>query len=422
VLAALRSRDFRLLWVSQSVSVLGDALVIVAIGLFVTRLTDRAADVAVVLTAYAAPLVVFVLIGGVVADRLPRQTVMVVSDLARAALHGVLAVLIATGTVRIWQMVVIGLFYGTAEAFFRPAYSGLIPQTVSSDEDIQGAQALGGLSAELANFASPALATALVLGVGGGWAFGLDAATFLFSAALLARVHARPRGQQKARESMLTELHEGWRAVRDRPWVLVTIICFSAALLTALAPFFVLGASVADHVYGTAAVYGLANTAFGVGTITGALIGSRWRPRYPMRVGAAVSVLWPGALAVYASGPPLPVLYSLMTVSGAGIGLFAVLWETALAQRIPPHLLSRVSAWDWMGSLALLPAGYLLSGWLSQMISAVRLLQIGGAIGFVALLLTLLPSSTRNLTRLTDTSQSLPHEPAEMPGALAARP
>jgi len=193
--------------VSQSVSVLGDALVIVAIGLFVTRLTDRAADVAVVLTAYAAPLVVFVLIGGVVADRLPRQTVMVVSDLARAALHGVLAVLIATGTVRIWQMVVIGLFYGTAEAFFRPAYSGLIPQTVSSDEDIQGAQALGGLSAELANFASPALATALVLGVGGGWAFGLDAATFLFSAALLARVHTRARGEQKARESMLTELH-----------------------------------------------------------------------------------------------------------------------------------------------------------------------------------------------------------------------
>ena len=141
-----------------------------------------------------------------------------------------------------------------------------------------------------------------------------------------------------------------------------------------------------------------------------------------MRVGAAVSVLWPGALAVYASGPPLPVLYSLMTVSGAGIGLFAVLWETALAQRIPPHLLSRVSAWDWMGSLALLPAGYLLSGWLSQMISAVRLLQIGGAIGFAALLLTLLPSSTRNLARLPDTSQSLQHEPAETPGALAARP
>lgn len=184
MLTALRSRDFRLLWVSQSVSVVGDALVIVAIGLFVTRLTDRSADVAYVLAAYAAPLVTFVLVGGVVADRLPRQAVIVVSDLSRAVLHGILALLIATGTVRIWQMVVIGLLYGTAEAFFRPAYTGLIPQTVSSDDDIQGAQALGGVSAELANFASPALATALVLGVGGGWAFGLDAATFLVSGLL----------------------------------------------------------------------------------------------------------------------------------------------------------------------------------------------------------------------------------------------
>ncbi len=422
MLTALRSRDFRLLWLSQSVSVVGDALVIVAIGLFVTRLTDRSADVAYVLAAYAAPLVTFVLVGGVVADRLPRQTVIVVSDLSRAVLHGILALLIATGTVRIWQMVVIGLLYGTAEAFFRPAYTGLIPQTVSSDDDIQGAQALGGVSAELANFASPALATALVLGVGGGWAFGLDAATFLVSAALVARVHARPRGQQKARESMLTELHEGWRAVRTRPWVLVTIICFSAALLTALAPFFVLGAAVAEQTYGTEAVYGLANAAFGVGTITGAIVGSRWRPVYPMRVGAAVSVLWPGALALYAFGPPLPVLYPLMAVAGAGIGLFAVLWEAALAQRIPPHLLSRVSAWDWMGSLALLPAGYLLSGWLSRTVGDVRLLEIGGALGSIALLLTLLPSSTRNLTRLSETGPTRPHEPAEAPGALAGRP
>jgi MFS family permease len=278
------------------------------------------------------------------------------------------------------------------------------------------------VSAELANFASPALATALVLGVGGGWAFGLDAATFLVSAALVARVHARPRGQQKARESMLTEPREGWRAVRTRPWVLVTIICFSAALLTALAPFFVLGAAVAQHTYGTEAVYGLANAAFGVGTITGAIVGSRWRPVYPMRVGAAVSVLWPGALAVYAFGPPLTVLFPLMAVAGAGIGLFAVLWETALAQRIPPHLLSRVSAWDWMGSLALLPAGYLLSGWLSRTVGDVRLLEIGGALGSIALLLTLLPSSTRNLTRLPDAGQVRPHEPAEMPGALAGRP
>src|SRR2546423_294730 len=136
---------------------MGDALILVAIGLYVTRLTGDPAAVAAVLPAYAVPLVVFVLFGGVIADRLPRQTVMVVSDVIRALLHGVLAVLIATGTVRIWHMVVIGVLFGSAEAFFRPAYSGLVPQTVP-EGDIQSAQSLGGISPELPPGVSPARA------------------------------------------------------------------------------------------------------------------------------------------------------------------------------------------------------------------------------------------------------------------------
>jgi MFS family permease len=394
---------------SQTVSVIGDALVIVAVGLFVTRLTGDPTDVALVLVAYAGPLVLFVLLGGVIADRLPRQSVMVTSDLIRAVLHATLAVLIATGSVRIWYMVVIGIIYGTAEAFFRPAYAGLVPQTLVSDDDIQGAQALGGLSSELANFASPALATALVLGAGGAWAFGLDAATFAVSALLVSRVRARDRGARREPESMAVELREGWRAVRERPWVLWTIACFAGALLTAMAPFLVLGASVSKDVYGTEAVYGLASAAFGVGTIAGAITGSRWRPRYPMRVGAAASIIWPLSYTVYALGPPLPVLYPAMAIAGAGIGLFAVLWETALAQRIPPHLLSRVSAWDWMGSLALLPFGYLLSGWLGRMIGEVRVVEVGGLLGCAMVALTLLPAQTRWLPRF-EPAESLPAE------------
>jgi MFS family permease len=403
VLTALRSRDFRLLWLGQSVSVIGDALVIVAIGLYVTRTTGSTADVSFVLAAYATPLVVFLLVGGVVADRLPRQLVIIASSLVRAVLHGTLALLIATGTERIWHMIVIGVCYGTAEAFFRPAYTALVPQTVASDADIQGAQALGGISSELANLASPALATALVLGVGGAWAFGLDAATFLVSAALVSQVHARERGGDRpARESFLVDLAHGWHAVRDRPWVLCTIACISVALLCALAPFFVLGAAIARHVYGTEAVFGLAATAFGVGTMTGALIGSRWHPQYPMRAVIWTSALWPAAIGCYAAGPARLILYPTMAVAGVGIGISSVLWETTLAQQVPPHLLSRVSAWDWMGSLALLPLGYVLSGWLGHLIGNARLLQVGGAIGTVSLLLALLPRSTRTLRRLGD--------------------
>jgi MFS family permease len=400
VISALRSRDFRLLWLSQSASVVGDALVIVAIGLFVTRLTHRPSDVGLVLAAYALPLVVFVLIGGVIADRLPRQRVMVAADLVRMVLHGTLAVLIATHTVRVWHMMVIGLLYGTAEAFFRPAYSGLVPQTVD-EADIQSAQALGGVSREVATFVSPALATVLVLGVGGAWAFGLDATTFALSAALLSQVTGRSRGESGESGSMIDELRQGWVAVRERSWVWATIVVYSLALLTALAPFFVLGASVSRQVYGSDAVYGWTNAAWGVGTVTGAVAAVRWRPARPMLAGMVGSLTWPGAIALFAAGPPLEVLYPVMALAGAGVGVFAVWWETALAQRIPPHLLSRVSAWDWMGSLALLPLGYIAAGPLADHLGAVRVTVVGGLIGTGLMLLGLLPRSTRTLSRLS---------------------
>lgn len=281
---------------------------------------------------------------------------------------------------------------------FPPGYTGLVPQTVP-EQDIQAAQALGGVSTELASFASPALATLLVLGVGGAAAFGLDAATFVVSAVMLTRVRPRPRGIAGERRTVWRELRDGADAVRERPWIWGTISAFSAALLFALAPFFVLGAAVSHQVYGTDAVFGLANAAWGIGTVTGAVLGSRWRPARPMLAGMLAAIPWPGAIALYAAGPPLGLLYPAMAAAGIGIGLFAVWWETALAQRIPPHLLSRVSAWDWMGSLALMPAGYLLAGPVARTMGPVQVLIGGGLLGMVSCAAGLLPYSTRTLSR-----------------------
>ena len=407
MLTALRHRDFRMLWLSQSASTIGDSLVIVAIGLYVTRLTGSPSDVGIVLAAYSVPLVGFVLIGGVIADRLPRQKLMIATDVTRAVLHGSLAVLIATGQLRIWHFVVIGLLFGTAEAFFQPAYTGLVPQTLPED-DIQSAQALGGVSRELAEFASPALATALVLGIGGAYAFGLDALTFVVSAAVLSRLRPRPRGAAGVRSSVLAELREGMAEVRRHAWVWATIAAFAAALLTALAPFFVLGAAVSRQVYGTEAVFGLTNAAWGVGTVTGALIGSRWTPRRPMFAGVLCCIAWPGAIALYGAGPPVAVLYPAMALAGVGIGTFEVFWQTALAQRIPPHLLSRVSAWDWMGSLALLPVGYLLAGPIAHAVGDAAVLVGGGLVGLVALTAALLPRATRTLRRVEPALIAIP--------------
>src|SRR4051794_39684081 len=176
-MAVLRHRDFRNFFIGQGASVIGDAIVFVALALYVTEIGSPT-DVGIVLAAHALPLVACLAFGGVWADRLPRQKLMIATDLIRFALHAALAALIFAGVVEIWQIVVIEALYGAAEAFSKPAQTGLVPQTVPEGE-IQQARAATGTLETIGEFAGPALATALVLGFGAGTAFALDALTFL---------------------------------------------------------------------------------------------------------------------------------------------------------------------------------------------------------------------------------------------------
>jgi MFS family permease len=392
----LRHRDFRLLWVGQSLSVIGDGIVIVALALFVTDLTGDATDLGLVLAAHALPLVALMPIGGVWADRLPRQRVVVVTDLARFALHGLLALLIVTGEVQIWHVVVIEALFGTAEAFFRPAVTALAPQTVPEPE-IQEGNALMTFSNNVAEFAGPALATALVLGVGPGWAFAIDACTFLVSAALLLGVRPRERGAPAVRQTIVAELREGWAEVRSRTWVWVIIAAFSVALLTCFGPWMTLGATVAEQEYDTRAIYGILTAALGAGTVAGSLVAFRWRPRHPMRAGMMLALPWPAAIGLYSLGLPVPALVVVFVGAGAGIALFDVWWSTALAEQIPPHTLSRVTAYDWMGSLALLPIGYALAGPLGEALGEIEVLAGGAAIALASLTAALCVRQVRQL-------------------------
>ncbi|HEX4484008.1 MAG TPA: MFS transporter [Solirubrobacteraceae bacterium] len=402
-LRVLRHRDFRYLWLAQSASVIGDCIVIVALALFVIELTGSATDLGLVLAASSLPLVAFLLLGGVWADRLPRHRVMVATDLVRFTLHALLAVLIFSGTVAIWELIVIEALFGTAEAFFRPAANGLLPQTVPEAE-IQQAQGFSSLSNNIGEFAGPALATALVLGLGAGYAFALDAATFLISAALLVRVRPRRRAVAAdapvAAESVRAELREGYREVRSRDWVWATLASFCAALFTGLAPWFVLAPLVARVQYGHIGVYGYVSAVLGIGTIAGSLLGIAWRPRFPMRAAMLAILLWPLAAVLYATGVTLVLVVPAMLIGGGGIALFDVWWTTALAERIPPEKLSRVSSYDWMVSLGLLPLGYVLAGPLAHALGSVDVLLGGSALAAVAFALGLLPRETRMLRRL----------------------
>ena len=411
-LRVLARPAFRNLWLAQTASVIGDRLVIVALALYVSDLTGSATDVGLVLGAQTLPLVVFLFIGGVWADRLPRAALLITTDVVRAVLHALLAVLIFTDLVTVWHLVLIEALFGTAEAFFRPAYTGLLPRTVPETE-IQEAQALSNMTANLAELTGPALATALVLGVGAGWAFLLDAATFAVSAVLTMRVRVNdappPAGK---RNTLLAELAEGFDHVRSRAWLWVTVVVFSLAVPLGYAPLFVLGPTVSEEGYGSAALFGIVATLFGAGALAGALAGLRWRPRRPMRAGYLVLAAWPVLLVVFGAGAPVPLVLALAFGMGVGFALFDVWWNTAMAERIPPHALSRVSSYDWMGSVILLPVGFLAAGPIADATSADTVMIVGGVLTAVVLALGLLPRETRTLRRIERT----PALRAEAPG------
>lgn len=404
----LRQPDFRYLFLGQAASAIGDRVVVVAIALFITQTTGSATDLGLVLAAQSLPLVALLLFGGVWADRLPRQRIMIRADVLRGALHALLAVLIFTGAVRIWQLVVIEALFGAAQAFFQPAYTGLVPQTVPEDL-IQDARALTESMSNVAFMIGPALATALVLGVGAGEAFVFDALTFAVSALLLTRVRPRLRGNAPISAPLVEELRAGWREVSSRKWVWVTIAAFTGSVMCVYAQWYALAPLIARHHYGSSGVFGALEALAGVGAVCGALIAVWWRPTRPLKTGLLLTLAWPTMSLAFALGAPLPLMVILAMGTGLGFSLLMIWWETALAFHIPGHALSRVSSYDWMGSLALLPLGYLLAGPLAGAFGARTVLGVGSAIGLGLLLLALVPRSTRELAgpprRLGLTSQ-----------------
>ena len=396
-MGALRHRDFRLLFLGQSASAVGDQVVFVALALYITQRTGSATDLGLVLAAGSLPMIALLLIGGVWADRLPRHRIMIVADVARALLHATLAVSILAGGATVAELIVIEALFGAARAFFQPAYSGLFPQVIS-DELLQDARALTTATDSLAVLVGPALGTVLVLTVGAGAAFALDAATFVVSAAFLIPVRPRPRGEPVAHESLGTELRQGWREVRTRAWVWVTIATVGGAILVSYTQWGALAPGIARDLYGGSGIFGVVETVVGAGAVLGAVVGLRWRPRHPLAVAFVGALPWPLQNVVFAIGAPLPVVLMVAVLNGIGFSLFMIWWETALARHIPPNALSRVSAYDWMGSLALMPLGFAIAGPLASALGARVVLGVGGAIGFGLMCLGLAPRSTRILT------------------------
>ena len=401
----LGHRDFRFLWLAQSSSVIGDYLVMVALALFVIARTGSATDLGFVLAAKALPLIGFLLVGGVWADRLPRHRVMIATDLVRFALHGLLAVLIFAGTVPIWQLVAIEVGFGGAEAFFRPAADGLLPQTVP-EEDIQQARALTAMSNNIAEFAGPALATALVLGAGAGWAFALDAVTFLLSAAFLTGVRPAGAARRNSRRGSSRRVEACGRRSARRSRGARADVGLGDALLLLRRPLLrarpMVRARPADRRRAVRARLGLRHPR---GDDRGRndhrrTRGNRLAPPLPdARRDAGNHSLAGGGRALRLRGD---AVHRPPRDACGGDGHCRLRhpldYRSGRADPTREPLTRRLV--DWMVSGGLLPLGYALAGPLASSLGTVTVIVAGSCLALVALLAGIAPRETRMLERL----------------------
>jgi MFS family permease len=358
-LRPLEHRQFRLLWAGQAISAVGDGLVSVALAFAVLRIGGSASQLGLVLAASLISRVAFFLVGGVWADRLPRQLVMLASDLIRAAQQLVIGVLLITGGARIWHLVVGAVVFGAATAFFLPATTGLVPETVPAS-GLQQANALMGLSRSATSVVGPALSGVLTALFGPGWVFVINALTFLVSTLSLARLRV-PRRLMPARESFLRELAGGWHEFAIRPWYWLNL-CSHALWAFGIAAFFVLGPVIASRQLGGPSSWGVIAASLGVGSILGGLVALRFKPSRPLVVANLALTL--AALMLLALVPPFPVLViAVSCVAGySGLTFLNEVWEATMQQLIPADVMSRVTAYDMMISSIAMPAGYAVAG------------------------------------------------------------
>jgi predicted MFS family arabinose efflux permease len=390
----LRQRDFRLLFGAFAVSVVGDRMVSIALAFAVLELGGSASAVGLVLACRVLPLVGSLLIGGVVADRISRRTVMVAADLVRLATQGTLGVLLIAGEPPIWSLAVLSGLTGAATGFFNPASTGLMPMVVAP-EHLQQANGLRATAMSGGEIVGPALAGVLIASAGPGWALAIDGATFGVSAAFLAGLRL-PARLPREPSSFIEDLREGWGAFRSRKWVWTIVLAAGLGNLL-WGSVSVLGPVIAERELGGAAVWGSVLASMGVGALVGGLIAIHVRPRRPLVLGLLALELFAVPPALLAAEAPAAVIAIGTFLAGLGMMLGIALYESTFQRRIPADVLSRVSSYDWFGSIALQPVGLAIWGPIAAAIGIDEALWVASVLLLVSVLAPLAVREVRTM-------------------------
>jgi MFS family permease len=380
-LAAFRSRDFRLLWGGQTISFVGDAAFIVALGWRVTDLTGKASSLGFVLALESLAMLTTLLWGGVLADRYSRRLLMISSDLARVVVTAVFFGLDVTGHLTMSKILVLAAFFGAADGFFQPAFGGIVPLVVEQPW-LASANSWIGIGRQGSAIVGPALAAGLYGATGPSTVWAIEAVSFLVSAGAL--FLARPRTVEPAAKlGLRKELAAGFRYVISIPWIWTGIGAATVILMLAMAPFTaLLPRVVQSHYHRGVGSYGLLFSAMAAGMVAGSLVWARWHPR---RGRVAICFASFGindvGIIVLALSPWYPVAVGAAVWRGFWIGVGISAWMTLISELVPEHLLSRVLSFDFFGSMGLTPVGFVLAGVVASSVAPTTVLAVGGALG-----------------------------------------
>ena len=354
-----------------------------------------ATDLGIVLLAREIPVVVFLLLGGVYADRVPRRLILVGSDVVKGAAQLGTAALLFSGAANVWNVAALQIVFGVAAAFSRPATIWLVKEAVS-DAHLQEANALIHLSHSVFQIAGPALGAVVVAAGSPAWALAIDAFTFFVSAALTASMRVASTVRTAA-ASVLGDLRNGWREFVSRPWAVAMVASFGLFQLTYFPALLVLGPITAKDELGGPGAWGLILAVESAGAVVGGLLALRLRVSRPL-VASELFVL-PAGLLLASLAVPLPLLAITVVgfVTGAGFALGDTLWVTALQRNVPDHALSRISSFDWLGSVALNPIGYALIGPIAAAVGNAEALAVAGILNIGVCFGVVLVPSVRNI-------------------------
>ncbi len=423
-------RDFRFLLADRLIAPASVGFSLVGVSFAVLKATNSATDLSYVLAAQIAPSLVFVLIGGVAADRFRAQRVIVAANVLMALGEGTFGILALAGNPPLWAMLGLEAVTGTGVALFYPASQALLPRIVP-DSLLQEASALSRLVMNTGQMAGAAAAGLLVAAAGPGWALVLCGAGMVATVPMLLAIRATgpvlvgtapgstgSASTARAR-SMIAELREGWSEFRSHTWLWVIVAQFSVVMMAWYGAFSVLGPVVAREHLGGPAAWGAITAADAFGLIAGGMAALRFTPRRPMLfvvvTGGAIAIS-PLSLAMVL---PLPAVCAASFGLGVFVEMMMVQWTVAMTRNIPPDKLARVSSYDVLGSVIVMPIGALIAGPLGTAIGTSRAQYGAAALIVIASALALIP---RDIRTMRYSEAQAPPTPEEVTEALEAVP